>query len=846
VAIRVVPGAADLACDLAGRFLLQVTGSSDADAALGALAKARDEIAAMASASAPRAPKPVLSQAVLGPQGPLLLVARLEVGNDLLETVPELVATSLREAGVRTAVVEVLEPAGPLDRLDVTANAVLLRLFPSPAGADGEIPPHWIDVAADWVLGDLASTATVPLRLLGAPFDVVAADAPATLHQARVAHTWCDVVSGDLTDRLRTASVTFGRLPHLTLAAGGPACDTKALVARFDLLCEVARQLDDGVAYACVDFEPTFEGIGAGLPTDGWQENGGAPANVVAGEVGDVRVPDAFPYQIIGPGHVARLDGRATKPANPSTKPVRNDGFGRRVGSVGAAPIGEPLPLGRLEVQIGEPTDWLPIFDARHEVLELGWKLLADLLATDADVAALRRGRKGRRTREAEGEREGTAQMGGPNLDEVTLEAVPHRRRGLRLTLLELVAWQAHEAHSDDPRTVSPVLASFARWFAASLDPDLHQELKPRARRLIGTRSRSLTGGVGRRLPLDDDTRVWMAADWLARVQAPAWLRLAGHAKAAAGLEKIRPTRDHRHLDRAASQLSAAIEAVARGAEGDVPPGADALAWAVWERVAETAGWVAASEAASVGVPELLAYATELPVIECAREADARADLRPAKTTIERVARAAAARAAGEDAWSVGWRAASATIDERSLVPQVTAFERATRAASTRLGLEVDAAEVAIEAGEAAARAALADAIQDADPPASPWDAARDAAAESSGGATWAAVQDMTRDAVGADPWEAGMTTARTTVGRVLQVAPALVDRAVVVALAREAAGLAARSAAGRAAAAALAGGASSDEATDAAREALAPTAASLRDEAFVLFDALIEARSNR
>jgi hypothetical protein len=620
--------------------------------------------------------------------------------------------------------------------------------------------------------------------------------------------------------------VTFGRLPHLTLGAGGPSCDTKALVARFDLLCEVARHLHEGVAYACVDFEPTFEGIGAGLPTDGWQEHGGAPANVVAGEVGDVRVPDAFPYQIIGPGHVARLDGRTTK--------------------VGAPPIGDPLPDGRIEIEIGEPTDWLPIFDARHEVLEQGWKLLADLLATDADVTALRRGRRSRRTRDEEVEREGTAPLGGPSLDEVTLEADPHRRRGLRLTLLELVAWQAHEAHSDDPRTVSPVLAAFARWFSASLDPDLQQELKPRARRLIGTRSRSLAGGVGRRLPPDDEARVWMAADWLARVQAPAWLRLAGHAKAAARIEKIRPTRDHRHLDRAATLLSAAIEEVADRVEPDLPPAADALAWGVWERAAETAGWVAASEAASVGVPEQLAYATELPVIECAREADARADLRPAKTTIERVARTAAARAAGEDAWSVGWRAASATIDEHSLVPQVTAFERARRAASTRLGLEPDAAEVAIEAGEAAARAALAEAIEDADPPASPWDAARDAAAESSGGAAWAAVQDMTRDAVGADPWEAGMTTARTTVGRVLQVAPALVDRAVVVALAREAAGLAARAEARRAAAAALAGGADSDEAADVAREALAPTAASLRDEAFNLFDALIEVRPKR
>src|SRR3546814_7306339 len=80
----------------------------------------------------------------------------------------------------------------------------------------------WIDIAAEWALGDLPPDATVPLRLLGAGFDLAVADAPSILHQACSARVWCDVVNGDLDDRIRTASITFGRAPHVALAAGGP------------------------------------------------------------------------------------------------------------------------------------------------------------------------------------------------------------------------------------------------------------------------------------------------------------------------------------------------------------------------------------------------------------------------------------------------------------------------------------------------------------------------------------------------------------------------------------------------------------------------------------------------
>ncbi len=100
------------------------------------------------------------------------------------------------------------------------------------------------------------------------------------------------------------------------------------------------------------------------------------------------------------------------------------------------------------------------------------------------------------------------ASAGLPDLDDITLETLPHARRGLRLTLLELAAWLAHEPHSDAPVSVSPVLATYARWFASALDDHRRQTLKDRARRLVGTAStpapRISTGPpapLARRLP---------------------------------------------------------------------------------------------------------------------------------------------------------------------------------------------------------------------------------------------------------------------------------------------------------------------------------------------------------
>lgn len=825
MAITMARGAHLTLGDHADGFVVHVTRADDVDAAMAALGTVRSDIAALAGSR-----EVSISEPVMAPRGPLLRVARLDVDEDVVLTVPDLVTKRLLDAGVTDAVIEVPEPGGSLDALDDCPNAVVLRLFPPPAGRAGTIPASWIDIACEWVLGDLAPGDTVPMRLLAVEFAVPVSDAPAIVHQASQARAWCDVVNGNLADRVRTASVTFGGTPHVALAAGGPACDSSALLARFDLLCEVARELAPEVAYACVDVETTFEGVGLGLGSDGWRAQGGASPNLVAGQLVDTYVPDAFPYQIIGPGHLERFVPGA---------------------DIAAPPIGDPLPGDRIEVVVGEPADWLPIYDARDDVQAEGLSLLAPLLATQAEADDLLARRPGPGAPGPGGE---AGSSGVPDLDDIRLETLPHSRRGLRLTFLELVAWLAHEPHSDAPVTVSPVLATFARWFASAIPDERRQELKPRARRLIGTSEPPPRGRPPGRLGPRDDARAWATTDWLVRVQAACWLRAAGLVEAAGRLESIGPMRDHLELVRAVDVMSSALVIAGRrielttsmastGAQDDAAL-VDEAAWEAWERASEIAGWVAASEAASVGLPADLAYTTDLRVIECARDARVRDELEATGRTIGDSAWATALHSMAGAAVTAGWEAAHTAIDAQAVVPLRTALERATRATATRLGGDDDRLELALEEAEAAAverlaRATLGSAAWKEHE--HPWDAAREAAATADGGDLWAAVQDLARAAVDEGPWRAGMEAARAAVDEVLTDAPNLVARAVGAALARETAGMAARGMAVRASAVARARGADPITATDAAHDALAPVATDLQQAAFTLLDTLID-----
>ena len=80
------------------------------------------------------------------------------------------------------------------------------------------------------------------------------------------------------------------------------------------------------------------------------------------------------------------------------------------------------------------------------------------------------------------------------------------------------------------PQCASPVIASFLRSWNDSLgEKDRNRLLKPYITKVIGTRTTEA----------DEETRAWMAMDWLVRVNAPAWLDLAGLKDEAARLRNL-------------------------------------------------------------------------------------------------------------------------------------------------------------------------------------------------------------------------------------------------------------------------------------------------------------------
>src|SRR5690606_31192541 len=112
-------------------------------------------------------------------------------------------------------------------------------------------------------------------------------------------------------------------------------------------------------------------------------------------------------------------------------------------------------------------------------------------------------------------------------------------------------------------------------------------------------------------------------------------------------------------LDRAVAELRA------RDGAGTEP--ADAT-WVAWERASERSGWVAASEAALVGVPEGLASAVGLRALEVAREPRG-----PEEGSSVTAVRAAGLSAVADAAWRAAARAAAQAVDVMAVDPEAPA-----------------------------------------------------------------------------------------------------------------------------------------------------------------------------
>src|SRR5258708_7522947 len=103
------------------------------------------------------------------------------------------------------------------------------------------------------------------------------------------------------------------------------------------------------------------------------------------------------------------------------------------------------------------------------------------------------------------------------DLEHLTLARGGHETRDDGLCLMEAVAWFAGRPHSDKPPCVSEVLGAYGRSLNALLPDTPRQALRQFIPLLPGT------AGDGK-----DETRGYIALDWLIRTYAPAFLDLAG------------------------------------------------------------------------------------------------------------------------------------------------------------------------------------------------------------------------------------------------------------------------------------------------------------------------------
>ena len=205
------------------------------------------------------------------------------------------------------------------------------------------------------------------------------------------------------------------------------------------------------------------------------------------------------------------------------------------------------------------------------------------------------------------------------DIDSITLAKGAHPRRDATC-VMEAVALLAGEKWSDTPQCASPVIAAFLRNWNDNLDDDKRQELKRYIQPLVNSRGTQA----------QEDERSWMALDWLARAQVPAWLRLAGLTAQAEAIEACAPIvgpesaraaqealDDGRRKaaavtaaagDAAEDAAWAAAGAAVRAAAGDAAwDAARAAAWAAAWAAAGAAAWAAAWAAAGDAARDALA-----------------------------------------------------------------------------------------------------------------------------------------------------------------------------------------------------------------------------------------------
>ena len=378
--IRVARGVAERIRNDPGTIHLKVSGADDVMLATAALRAAATEIAGLDGGwesvdglrpGDTNGPKGVKVWPV--PTGPELWVDGGSTPDDLLLSIPDIVARRLTEVGVTSAVIAVPEPSKLFLQLWEIQRAAFLCLYlPPPPGIFGPRPPlplDWLTEATDWV----AEAADGPLWVWTgtATFRMSPEQVRGSWEQWRERGNWLRVVNtDDATAEIRVLNASYFASPKLGLGRAAATASDADLVEYLDSLIAMARRWAPSAALGLADFGTFNSCTILSVPCD--YREGYMAFDTVVASLADELVADSYPYQILGPGHVARF------------------------ASAGGIPPGaQPVGGGRFELFLGSPESWLQGSPDRTEERTRGRAVLAPCMLTDDEVFSRLKQRRG-------------------------------------------------------------------------------------------------------------------------------------------------------------------------------------------------------------------------------------------------------------------------------------------------------------------------------------------------------------------------------------------------------------------------------------------------------------------
>jgi hypothetical protein len=249
---------------------------------------------------------------------------------------------------VDEAVVAVPKPSVALEQVWEQRSGPRLEVasVPADALAPPPIPPEWANAAMAWLADDPTLVAAgVTALVVSQEFAVGPGDMATVLAFDRPEQSDTrTVLVGDPSTGVRFATYENRRGCYV-LSLGSSGTAVRDPEGSANSLIGIAEGLAGSCSYAFVEFP-------AGSPLDLQDAEPGRPPRFDHMDVVDEVALDAFPFQVLGPGHLGRL---------------------------GSLPDARPLAAGRVGWRLGAAADWAD--DRRAtELRALGRTMLAPIL----------------------------------------------------------------------------------------------------------------------------------------------------------------------------------------------------------------------------------------------------------------------------------------------------------------------------------------------------------------------------------------------------------------------------------------------------------------------------------